>query len=316
MDDQFARDVIHGLSDTPKYLSSKYFYDQEGDHLFQQIMALDEYYLTDCEYEIFQTHKNQLLQQFLSNGKGFDLIEFGAGDGKKTKVLLQYFLEQGADFSYKPVDISKNALRLLEVDLKNAFPTINIDTLQGEYFQALSQLGTTSNRPKVILFLGSNIGNFLKPVAVKFLKQLANVLSKGDRLLMGVDLVKDPKIISKAYDDAKGITRKFNLNLLTRINRELGGDFDIDKFDHFPLYNPISGTARSFLISKTSQTVNIERLNASFHFDAWEPIHTEYSHKYRIGELAQLAKESGFKVIENYLDSREFFTDCLWQVKE
>ena len=133
---------------------------------------------------------------------------------------------------------------------------------------------------------------------------------------MGVDLVKDPKVISKAYDDAQGITKKFNLNLLTRINRELGGDFEVDKFDHFSLYNPISGTARSFLISKASQTVKIERLNASFHFDAWEPIHTEYSHKYRVDELTQLARESGFQVVDNYLDSRGYFTDCLWQVKE
>ena len=130
MDQQFARDVMHGLSATPKYLSSKYFYDKQGDALFQEIMELDEYYLTNCEYEIFQEHKDDLLNQITSNGKPFDLIEFGAGDGLKTKILLEYFIAQGADFSYKPVDISSNALELLSADLVKSIPKLDIETIQ------------------------------------------------------------------------------------------------------------------------------------------------------------------------------------------
>lgn len=316
MNDQFARDVMHGLSETPKYLNSKYFYDKQGDLLFQRIMDLEEYYLTRCEFEIFQSQKEQLLQQFASDGKPFDLIEFGAGDGKKTKILLEYFLTKEADFSYKPIDISKNALQLLAKDLIQVFPKLNLETLQGEYFEVLSHIGSESRRRKVILFLGSNIGNFLKPVAIKFLKQLAKTLSKGDMLLLGVDLVKNPRVIAKAYNDSQGITRDFNMNLLTRINRELGGNFDPECFGHYPIYNPVTGTARSFLISKTRQTVTIDRLNASFHFDAWEPVHTEYSHKYRVNELAGLAEESGFEVVVNYFDSRNYFTDSLWKVED
>ena len=315
MNEQFARDVMHGLSDNPKYLSSKYFYDKQGDLLFQQIMDLEEYYLTECEYEIFQQQKQDLLQQFSTSSNGFDLIEFGAGDGKKTKVLLEHFLKQNANFTYLPIDISANALQLLAEDLDRTFPDLHLQTLQGEYFNVLSHLSKDSVRTKVVLFLGSNIGNFLRPVDQDFLTQLANSLSPGDLLLMGVDLVKDPNVIAKAYDDSQGVTRAFNLNLLKRINRELGGDFNLDQFMHFPLYNPISGTARSFVLSKVQQTVTIEKLNASFHFGEWEPVHMEYSHKYRIEELDQLAEASGYETIKHYFDSRNYFTDGLWKVK-
>ena len=315
MNEQFARDVMHGLSESPKYLPSKYFYDKTGDRLFQEIMELEEYYLTRCEFEIFQNSKQEFLNHFLAQSKAFDLIEFGAGDGKKTKVLLEHFMERGADFTYKPIDISANALDSLESDLRHGMPQLKLETLQGEYFSVLSQLDKTSDRTKVVLFLGSNIGNFLRPVALDFLKQLANTLKKGDMLLLGVDLVKDPTVISKAYNDSKGITARFNLNLLHRINSELAANFDLDKFSHFPLYNPISGTSRSFLISRERQTVTIEKLNASFHFNAWEPIHTEYSHKYRLEELDQLAESSGFETVEHYFDARKYFTDGIWRLR-
>lgn len=314
MDDHFARDVMHGLSAIPKYLPSKYFYDKQGDSLFQQIMELDEYYLTRCEYQIIEENKNNILNYVAKGGKPFDLIDFGAGDGKKTKILLEHFLECRADFSYKPIDISENVLKILAEDLNQNLPNLKLEPLQGEYFNVLSQLKSESDRTKVVLFLGSNIGNFRKPVAVDFLTQMANSLSKDDMLFLGVDLVKDPRIIASAYNDSQGVTRDFNLNLLVRINRELGGNFDLDQFNHFPLYNPVTGTARSFLISTTQQTISIDRLNASFHFDAWEPVHTEYSHKYRMEELKKLAADSGFNIIEQYLDSSNYFTDGLWQV--
>jgi len=315
MDEQFSRDVLHGLSAQPKYLHSKYFYDKHGDSLFQQIMELEEYYLTRCEYEILQNHKEDLLGKIRKNGQPFDLIEFGAGDGKKTRVLLEYFLTSGVDFTYKPIDISENALNLLADNLRESMPELKLQPIVGEYFQALEGVYPEPGMSKVVLFLGSNIGNFLKPVAEEFLTQLASSLVKGDMLLLGVDLVKDPKVVASAYNDHKGVTRAFNLNLLTRINRELGGNFDLEKFEHFPVYNPVSGTARSFLISKVKQTVTIEKLNAIFHFSAWETIHTEYSHKYRLDELTSLAEASGFEIINYYADSRNYFVDGLWQVK-
>lgn len=316
MDEQFSRDVMHGLSAKPKYLHSKYFYDQYGDSLFQQIMELEEYYLTRCEYEIFQNHKEDLLGKIWKNGQPFDLIELGAGDGKKTRVLLEYFLTSGVDFIYKPIDISVNVLNLLAENLRESLPGLKLQPIVGEYFHALEKIETESGRSKVILFLGSNIGNFRKPAAKEFLSLLASSLVKGNMLLLGVDLVKDPKVVARAYNDCKGITRAFNLNLLSRINRELGGNFDLEKFEHFPIYNPISGTARSFLISKVNQSVTIEKLNAIFHFNAWEAIHTEYSHKYRLDELTSLAEASGFEIIKYYADSRNYFVDGLWQVNK
>jgi dimethylhistidine N-methyltransferase len=314
MDEQFARDVMHGLSAVPKYLSSKYFYDKKGDALFQKIMGLDEYYLTRCEYEIFQSEKRDLLGQFSKNGKPFDLIEFGAGDGKKTKILLDHFLKAGVDFTYLPIDISQNALNILAGDLNHSLPNLTYKTLQGEYFRVLSQLEQQTGRTKVVLFLGSNIGNFLKPVAVDFLSQLAKTLIIGDLLLLGVDLMKDPRVMASAYNDHQGVTKAFNLNLLTRINRELAGDFDLDGFIHFPFYDPVNGAARSLLISNCQQTVSIKRLNATFHFEAWEPIYMELSQKYHIEDLKQLAEQSGFNVIKHYYDSKKYFTDGLWQV--
>ena len=314
MDEQFARDVLKGLSTSPKYLSSKYFYDKNGDALFQEIMALEEYYLTRCEFEIFQNEKSDLLSQFSDNGKPFDLIEFGAGDGKKTKVLLNHFLNQGIDFTYQPIDISQNALNLLADDLRQSLPNLNLETLRGEYFSVLSQLDQQPGRTKAILFLGSNIGNFLKPVAVEFLSQLASTLVPGDLLLLGVDLVKEPNVVASAYNDSQGVTKAFNLNLLTRINRELGGNFDLNGFTHFPFYDPSNGSARSLLISNCHQTVSIKDLNTTFHFEAWEPIYMELSQKYRIEDLKQLAEQSGFNIIKHYYDSKNYFTDGLWQV--
>jgi dimethylhistidine N-methyltransferase len=314
MDEQFARDVMHGLSAKPKYLPSKYFYDKKGDALFKEIMSLEEYYLTRSEFEIFQNEKSDLLSQFLNRGKSFDLIEFGAGDGHKTKILLDHFLKEGADFTYLPIDISQNALNLLSEDLSQSLPNLKFETLRGEYFKVLSHLEQQSGRIKVILFLGSNIGNFLKPVAVDFLTQLARILGDDDLLLLGVDLIKDPKLVASAYNDQQGVTKAFNLNLLTRINRELGGDFNLNGFIHFPFYDPVTGAARSFLISNCLQTVSIKPLNATFHFEAWELMYMELSQKYGMEELKQLADQAGFSVIKHYYDSKKYFTDGLWQV--
>ncbi len=315
MNDQFARDVMTGLSADPKYLSSKYFYDQRGDALFQRIMGLEEYYLTRSEYQILDHHKNKLLEWFSQDGSPFDLVEFGAGDGLKTKVLLEHFKLEGADFIYKPIDISQNALNKLSQDLSSNLPGLAIEPLQGEYFQVLGQMGGSSQRKKVILFLGSNIGNFLKPVAMDFLGHLSNILSPGDHLLLGVDMVKDPRVIKKAYDDSKGVTRAFNLNLLRRINRELGGNFELDNFIHYPVYNPSNGESRSYLVSTEDHSVTISKLNASFHFRAWETIAMELSQKYDQPLLEEIASTSGFIIKEQFSDSRQYFSNVLLEVQ-
>jgi len=189
----FANDTIKGLEANPKRLFSKYFYDKKGDKLFQDIMAMPEYYLTNCEFEIFETQKAEILE-FVREAD-FDLIELGAGDGTKTKVLLEYLVSQEADFQYLPIDISQNALDGLESDLNVTMPQVKVKPQQGDYFGVLKSLKNIGSRRKMVLFLGSNIGNFTKEEAVSFLKEMKTSLSPGDMVLIGSDLKKDPSII-------------------------------------------------------------------------------------------------------------------------
>ncbi len=310
----FANDVLTGLSAQPKSLPSRYFYDAKGDRIFQQIMRMPEYYLTNCEFEVFEQQKQQILEA-IDPGKKFDLVELGAGDGFKTKVLLRHFLEQNADFEYFPVDISNDVLKHLADDLSQLFPDLNVSVLNYEYFQALKKLNELDDSPKVILFLGSNIGNFTPESVVSFFKELNNTMRQGDMLLSGIDLKKDPGVILEAYNDKTGITREFNLNLLDRINRELEADFIIDNFKHYPIYDPVSGEARSYLISLKEQDVRIGSLNRTFHFERAEPIHMEISKKYSLREIQDLADVTNFKVKRHFTDNRKYFVDSLW-VKE
>ncbi len=307
----FAHDIDEGLSADPKFLSSRYFYDARGDEIFQQIMQMPEYYLTGCEYEIFDRQKQEILKA-VDPGKKFNLVELGAGDGYKTKLLLQHFLDQEVTFEYFPVDISANVLKLLSRDLSTLFPTLRVSTLNYEYFTALERLNELDNAPKVILFLGSNIGNFTPERAHAFFNKLAKVIRPGDQLLCGIDLKKDPRTILRAYNDEGGITKAFNLNLLERINRELGGNFQLQNFDHYPTYDPFTGECRSYLMSKVEQEVEIKALGKSYHFEHSEPIHMEISRKYSLKEIKQLAQDCGFSVKHHFTDSKEYFVDTLW----
>jgi len=312
---QFAADVLNGLSSSPKHLSSKYFYDDEGSRLFQQIMKLPEYYLTDCEYEIFTDQADDILKSFSDGAASFDLIELGAGDGSKTAVLIDHFLKAGADISYLPIDISQEALDHLSRRFVSEFPGLGLRPMNGDYFKILGSLKNDVGRRKVLMFLGSNIGNFSRDNSVAFFRSLRGVLNEGDMLFVGFDLQKDPTVITAAYDDAQGVTARFNLNLLTRINRELGGNFDLANFSHYANYRPIEGSARSFLISREKQTVTIDALGRSFDFDKWEAVFMEISQKYTLNVIDSLASESGFTVRRSFLDRRSYYCDSLWSIK-
>src|SRR5829696_2280984 len=297
---QFAQDVLTGLSSEPKSLSSKYFYDDEGSRLFQQIMHLPEYYLTRSEFEIFENQADEIFKSFANGSNAFDLIELGAGDGTKTAVLVSHFLDRNADISYLPIDISQEALDALSAKFTKEFPALKTETLRGDYFKILESLKGKGERRKVLLFLGSNIGNFSREQSVDFFRQLRAVMNDNDLLFVGFDLQKDPHVIVRAYDDSQGVTAEFNLNLLRRINRELGGNFDLEKFSHYALYRPNECAARSFLISRDEQSVYIERLNKTFHFEAWEPIFMEISQKYNLEMIEDLAQTSSFEVKQNF----------------
>lgn len=310
----FAKDVNEGLSQMPKKMNSKYFYNKRGDELFQSIMQMDEYYLTSAEYEIFSLQKEKLAEAINYKEGTFQLIEFGAGDGYKTKVLLRYLLEMGADFEYIPIDISENALNQLSGSLADEMPDLKVNPIKKDYFLALDEL-KTNNLRKVVLFLGANIGNFTTENAPKFLSEISERLNPNDLMLMGVDLKKDPHVILAAYNDPYGITKAFNINLLNRINEELGGDFDIFNFEHFPVYDPVTGASKSYLISKRPQTVSISELDKQFYFEQGEPIFMEISQKYSTKELEQLADKSGFEVVKHYYDCKHYFMDTLWKIK-
>jgi L-histidine N-alpha-methyltransferase len=229
----FMRDVLNGLSAKPKQLSSKYFYDQRGDTLFQKIMESPDYYLTRCEAEIFRDQTAELVRS-LTKGidEPFDLIELGVGDGMKSKFLLRELLSMQTDFKYWPIDISGNILSLLKDGLAH-LSDLDYECLEGEYFDMLAQVVSVSRRPKVLMFLGANIGNMPLQAALRFCCELRQALQPGDKLLMGFDLKKNPFTVLQAYNDLEGVTRDFNLNLLERINRELGGDFAVDQFKHY-----------------------------------------------------------------------------------
>jgi dimethylhistidine N-methyltransferase len=310
---QFAEDVLRGLSSTPKQLSSKYFYDDEGSRLFQEIMRLPEYYPTRAELKIFTEQTDAIHDVFVDNAPAIDLIELGAGDGTKTAVLIEHFLKNDTDFTYSPIDISQEANDALSARFREKFPELRIDPHPGDYFQVLTSLKNGSQRRKVLMFLGSNIGNFQRDQAVDFFRQLRAVMNPNDRLFIGFDMQKDPRVIVAAYDDPQGVTAAFNLNLLRRINRELGADFDLEKFSHYAQYRPIECAARSFLISREKQTVNIAALGRSFDLEQWEAIFMEISQKYTRAMIEDLAAESGFEIEADFFDDVNFYTDSLWK---
>lgn len=310
---QFAEDVLRGLTSTPKTLSSKYFYDDEGSRLFQEIMKLPEYYLTKCELEIFTEQTAEIFKAFANGGNAFDLIELGAGDGTKTAVLVGHFLKNNADISYSPIDISQEALDALSAKFSTQFPQLRIGALNGDYFKILKSLKNGGGRRKILLFLGSNIGNFSRDQSIGFFRHLRGVMNDNDLLFVGFDLQKDPHIIVNAYDDAQGVTASFNLNLLRRINRELGANFDLDEFTHYAVYRPVECAARSFLISREKQTVHIGALNRDFEFDQWEAIFMEISQKYSPKMIEEMAAASGFEIKQNFCDSRNYYCDSLWR---
>lgn len=309
--EEFAADVLAGFSAAQKFLSSKYFYDTRGDELFRQIMQLEEYYVSRCETEILENQSGSiynLLKDF--KNEEFNLVELGAGDGSKTKILIHELLRRGANLSYVPIDISANAVSLATQCMKFSFPSLNVRGVHGDYFRQLDSLEKKSRN--VILFMGANIGNYSQKEASGFLSKLCEHLSAKDLLIIGFDLKKDPDRILSAYNDKKGVTSAFNLNLLHRINNELEGTFDINKFKHYPIYDAVSGEARSYLMSLSNQKVWIGSLKKWFCFEEWETIHTEISKKYTCKEIEQLADNTGFIVREGLSDSGKNFNVSIW----
>ena len=307
----FLEDVLRGLSATPKFLHSKYFYDERGDKLFQKIMQSEQYYLTDAELEIFNTRCKEMLEIANRFEGAFDIIELGAGDALKSTELLKCFSLANKDFSYYPIDISGNIVQLVEKELPKKIKGLKIRGIAGEYFQALEEAGKLSKNPKLLLFLGGNIGNMPPEEAGTFCRELRSHLTKGDLVLIGFDLKKNPWTIFNAYNDKDGITREFNLNLLRRIKRELVASINVDQFEHYESYDPETGACKSYLFSLTEQTVLVQ--GKEFHFEENEYIFMETSQKYTLEQTFDMANSSGFRPVAQLFDSKKWFTDVVWE---
>lgn len=310
-----TREVLEGLQSAPKYILSKYFYDDKGSELFTRIMHMPEYYLTDSEHSILKNHSLQIINSLLADSKPVNLVELGAGDGFKTKLLVDALMKESVAFTYVPIDISADAIHQLQDHFEKDFPGMDINAKIKDYETGLSELKHDSSTQNVVLFLGSTIGNFETHEAIDFLKMIQRNLKDDDTLLVGFDLVKDPETIIKAYNDAQGITRDFNLNLLERFNRELGANFDLNAFRHYPVFDPHQKAAKSFLISEKEQEVYFEATGEYIHFGEWEFIFTEISRKFDMKTIHQIAHSSGFSVFKSFTDEKKYFTDTLLKKK-
>ncbi|HSJ66141.1 MAG TPA: L-histidine N(alpha)-methyltransferase [Anditalea sp.] len=310
-DQIFAQDILNGLTAPLKHLPSKYFYDDIGDKLFQQIMELPEYYLTRTEFHILEKYAAQILEPFIDRGERFNLIELGAGNGYKTKILIKYLYDKKVPFNYYPIDISGSVLVEMKEAFLKEFPNLDIYPIQGTYRSTLTDKNWQKGIPNLMLFLGSNFGNFVEKDAMDLMDYITRSLNAQDGILIGFDLKKDPQLILNAYNDSKGVTRAFNINLLHRINKELEGNFDVDQFKHWPVYNPDSGECRSYLVSLKDQTVRIGALNKEFQIKRAEPIFTEVSRKFSLDEIHHLGLLKGFKVLADFRDENEYFSDSL-----
>jgi dimethylhistidine N-methyltransferase len=304
----FAEDVRIGLSSNPKRLSPKYFYDELGSQLFDAICLLPEYYLTRAENEIIERYSDEIVSSVPGRKT---LLEMGSGSASKTRLLIEAALKTQGELLFMPVDISASALESSSRILLQSYPALSIEAYAAEYFDALTELQKQDRGRTLALFLGSNISNFGYEEGPRFLRALRNVLKRGDALILGADLKKGRKTLEPAYDDALGITAAFNLNLLARVNRELGGNFDLRAFKHHAFYNEVVGRVEIHIESQRPQTVNISSLDMEVHFAAGERIHTENSYKYDLVGIAQLAAETGFRCAYTWLDSEERFSSNL-----
>ncbi|MCM2282217.1 MAG: L-histidine N(alpha)-methyltransferase [Bdellovibrionaceae bacterium] len=304
-------DLREALEGSPKRIPSKYFYDDRGSEIFSRIMETPEYYPTRAETEILVQRSDRLLVVGGLSGP-VHVVELGAGDGRKTAHFLRAVQRYSAHLRYTPVDISAGALRELSQRIKKEFADIEVEPRVLDFESKLESLPLSRSRTNMVLLLGSSIGNWLPEEQSRFLRRLRAVLSSHDFLLIGFDLKKEASILIAAYNDALGWTREFNLNLLERLNRDVGANFVIDQFRHHASYNPATGAMESWLIAQRALTVSLRRLNFSIHLKAFEGIHVETSWKYLPSEIEQLAHDHGFRCIAHRYDRLHRFRVDLW----
>jgi dimethylhistidine N-methyltransferase len=312
-EESLAEEVRRGLTEEPKSLSPKYLYDALGSILFDAISMLPEYYLTRTEAELLELH-GEAIAEFLPCP--LRLVELGSGTSTKTKRILDVLLQRQGELHYLPIDVSASILERSSHELLNAFPGLSITAFAADYTRALRFLaGEAEPAPEgvrtAVIFLGSSIGNLTDEAATALLRRIRAILNPGDAFLLGADLKKDRSILQAAYDDALGVTAAFNRNLLVRINRELGGEFDVPRFAHRAIYNDERSRMEMHLESLEAQQVRIRDLDLTVSFAPGETIHTESSHKYDRDQLTALATATGFRLAHSWHDPQHRFSENL-----
>jgi L-histidine N-alpha-methyltransferase len=300
----YAAEVEEGLAKSRKTLPSKLFYDAVGSELFEEITRLPEYYLSRTELKILQERGDEIAQ---AAGPNVAVVELGAGAATKTSTLLLALAGKQIRTSYFPVDISPSALAKAKIEVKRNSPAAFVHPVVADFSEGFGFLRDIPGR-KLVLYLGSSIGNFDPGPAVSMLAGVCQELSAGDSLLLGTDMVKDPAIMIPAYDDAQGITAQFNKNILGHLNRELGAGFNLDAFRHIARWNSLQSRMEMHLESVVRQTVEIELLQSRFKFAAGERIHTEDSHKYTMKMVNKMLKAAGFSLDQTWFDEKKWFS--------
>jgi dimethylhistidine N-methyltransferase len=307
--DDFATEVSRGLSQSQKSLPCKFFYDREGSQLFEEITHLPEYYLTRTEEALIQQNLNALLNELPPHTA---LVELGGGSSRKTETFIRALLSRQPKLHFTMIDISTEFLVETAESLLLRFPQLTISAILSEYASAFDHWKNAPlPTPKVILFLGSNLGNFDPPEAIEFLSKVRETMTSEDRFILGVDMQKEPALLISAYNDSAGVTARFNKNLLARINRELGGNFSLEKFTHRAVYNALHSRIEMYLVSEEEQTVFIKKTGQTFSFRKGETIHTENSYKYSPEMLEEVLRNARLRPLARFTHETTPYTLCL-----
>jgi len=317
----FSRAVSSGLAGQPKSLPWSYFYDEAGSRLFEAICELPEYYLTRTEDAILSRHASDMIDGLVGSGQSENcfeptIIELGSGSALKTQRLIAAALRRQGRLHYVPIDVSASALEESARRLTRQFPMLKVTGYVADYRRGLERIMSRASGPRLIVFLGSSLGNYDQQAAVELLSMIRQTMRPDDSLLLGTDLAKERSVLEAAYDDSRGVTAAFNLNLLRRINRELGADFAVDSFDHQATYDADRDRVEMHLVSAREQTVTIPAARTVVHFAAGETIHTESSHKYTPETLSDLKTAAGFVEDAAWIDDRGWFRLQRWQPGE
>ena len=299
----YSLEVLEGLTASPKHLPAKLFYDAVGSQLFEQITELPEYYLTRTERSILERYAADIVQQA---GSPLTLVELGAGTATKTCILIEELIQRQSRTLFYPIDVSSSALDEAVRNMGKQFPSLRVNPIVADYTGGVPALSRITGR-KLVLYIGSSIGNFEPPQAIRVLRRIRQTLRPGDALLIGADFAKSSKVLVPAYDDAQGVTAAFNKNLLARLNRELDADFDVDAFRHVALWNRRCSRMEIYLESMADQSVFIPAIDLDVKFKAGERMHTENSYKYSDAMIESILRDSGFTLEHTWCDRKKWF---------